>query len=59
MRRSWCCDFNGEQILAWERDGNSPVVPKPLTSGAKFEGRFDKRGFVCTGTGHRIAAAVI
>jgi hypothetical protein len=35
--------LSGEQILACERDGNAPAVPKPLTSGAKFEGRFDKR----------------
>jgi len=38
--------FSGEQILACERDGNSPLVPKPITSGARFEGRFDKRDFV-------------
>jgi transposase len=38
--------FSGEQIVACERDGNAPVVPKPLTSGAKFEGRFDKRDFI-------------
>ena len=38
--------FSGEQIVACEQDGNSPVVPKPLTSGAKFEGRFDKRDFI-------------
>jgi transposase len=38
--------FNGEQIQACELDGISPLVPKPLTSGAKAEGRFDKRDFV-------------
>jgi len=38
--------FNGEQIRQCELDGNSPLVPKPLTSGAKFEGRFDKRDFI-------------
>jgi transposase len=38
--------FSGEQIVACEQDGNAPVIPKPLTSGAKFEGRFDKRDFI-------------
>ena len=38
--------FNGEQIRACELDGNSPLVPKPLTSNAKSEGRFDKRDFI-------------
>jgi len=38
--------FNGEQIRQCELDGNTPMVPKPLTSGAKFEGRFDKRDFI-------------
>lgn len=38
--------FNGEQIRACELDGNSPLVPKPLTSSAKFEGRYDKRDFI-------------
>jgi transposase len=38
--------FNGEQIQACELDGISPLVPKPLTSGAKAEGRFDKRDFI-------------
>jgi transposase len=38
--------FNGEQIRACELDGISPLVPKPLTSSAKFEGRFDKRDFI-------------
>jgi len=38
--------FSGEQILACERDGNAPLVPKPMTSGAGAEGRFDKRDFV-------------
>ncbi len=32
--------FSGEQILACDQDGNSPLVPKPITS-AKAEGRFD------------------
>jgi transposase len=38
--------FNGEQILACERAGIVPGVPKPLTSGAKAEGRFGKQDFV-------------
>jgi len=39
-------DFNVEQIRRCEEAGSTPMVPKPLTSGAKFEGRFDKRDFV-------------
>lgn len=38
--------FRGPEILECERDGITPLVPKPLTSGAKAEGRFDKRDFV-------------
>jgi len=38
--------FSSEQIVRCELGGNSPLVPKPLTSGAKAEGRFDKRDFV-------------
>jgi transposase len=38
--------FNGEEILACERAGITPLVPKPLTSGAKAEGRFGKQDFV-------------
>jgi transposase len=38
--------FRGEEILACEREGITPLVPKPLTSGAKADGRFDKRDFV-------------
>jgi hypothetical protein len=38
--------FNGEQIRRCEQAGFTPMVPKPLTSGAKFEGRFDRRDFV-------------
>ena len=37
--------FDGEEILACELLGVTPYVPKPLTSGAKAEGRFDKRDF--------------
>ena len=38
--------FSGWEILACEEDGITPYVPKPLTSGAKFEGRFGKQDFV-------------
>ncbi len=38
--------FKGEDILACEQAGITPYVPKPLTSGAKAEGRFGKQDFV-------------
>ena len=38
-------DFDGEEILACEPVGVTPYVPKPLTSGAKAEGRFGKQDF--------------
>jgi len=38
--------FNGKEILQCERAGATPLVPKPLTSGSKAGGRFDKRDFV-------------
>ena len=38
--------FEGEEILACEQAGITPYVPKPLTSGAKAEGRFGKQDFV-------------
>ncbi len=38
--------FSGWEILACEEGGITPYVPKPLTSGAKFEGRFGKQDFV-------------
>ena len=38
--------FSGSQILECERAGVTPLVPKPITSGAKADGRFDKRDFV-------------
>jgi transposase len=38
--------FDGEEILACEQAGNTPPVPKPLTSGAKADGRFGKQDFV-------------
>lgn len=37
--------FKGEEILACEQAGIIPLVPKPLTSNSKADGRFDKRGF--------------
>lgn len=37
--------FSGEEILACEAIGVTPYVPKPLTSGAKAEGRFGKQDF--------------
>ncbi len=38
--------FSGEQILGCEQVGIATLVPKPLTSGSKADGRFDKRDFV-------------
>ena len=38
--------FKGEEILACETAGMTPLVPKPLTSGAKADGRFGKQDFV-------------
>ncbi len=38
--------FKGEEILACDRAGITPYVPKPLTSGAKAKGRFGKQDFV-------------
>lgn len=38
--------FSGEEILACESLGVTPYVPRPLTSGAKAEGRFGKQDFV-------------
>ena len=38
--------FNAPQIKGCDDAGIVPFVPKPLTSGAKFEGRFDKRDFI-------------
>ncbi len=37
--------FSGEEILACEAVGVTPSVPKPLTSGAKADGRFGKQDF--------------
>jgi transposase len=38
--------FEGYEILKCEQAGIATMVPKPLTSGSKFEGRFDKRDFI-------------
>ena len=38
--------FKGEQILKCEQAGIIPIVPKPLTSGSKAEGRFGKQDFI-------------
>jgi transposase len=38
--------FNGEEILACDRAGITVTLPKPMTSGAKAEGRFGKQDFV-------------
>jgi transposase len=38
--------FNGEEILACEEAGITVTLPKPMTSGAKAEGRFGKQDFV-------------
>lgn len=37
--------FSGAEILACEAIGVTPYVPKPLTSGAKADGRFGKQDF--------------
>lgn len=37
--------FKGEEILKCEQADIRPLVPKPLTSNARAEGRFDKRDF--------------
>ncbi|MFI5002612.1 MAG: transposase, partial [Reyranellales bacterium] len=38
--------FSGEEILACERAGITVTLPKPMTSGAKSDGRFGKQDFV-------------
>ena len=38
--------FKGEEILACQSAGMTPLVPKPLTSSSKAEGRFGKQDFV-------------
>ena len=38
--------FSGEEILRCREAGIIPLVPKPLTSNSRADGRFDKRDFV-------------
>ncbi|HET9245789.1 MAG TPA: IS1182 family transposase, partial [Xanthobacteraceae bacterium] len=38
--------FNGPEILDCDQAGMTPLLPKPLTSNSKADGRFDKRDFV-------------
>src|SRR5712672_490158 len=38
--------YSGEEILACEQAGICVTLPKPMTSGAKSEGRFGKQDFV-------------
>jgi hypothetical protein len=38
--------YAGEEILACEEAGITVYLPKPMTSPAKAEGRFDKQDFV-------------
>lgn len=38
--------FSGPEVLACEEARVTPICPKPLTSGAKAEGRFGKQDFV-------------
>jgi transposase len=38
--------FEGYDILECEQAGIETLVPKPLTSNSKFQGRFDKRDFI-------------
>ena len=38
--------FDGEEVLACQPLGVTPILPKPLTSGAKAMGRFGKPDFI-------------
>jgi len=38
--------FSGPEVLACEEAGIVAICPKPLTSGAKAEGRWGKQDFV-------------
>jgi transposase len=38
--------FHGEEIVACDQAGITVTLPKPMTSGAKSEGRFGKQDFV-------------
>jgi hypothetical protein len=41
-----CSYYKNDEILRYEREGIKTLVPKPLTSNSRAEGRFDKRDFV-------------
>jgi len=38
--------FSGKEVVACEAAGVTPIVPKPLTSGAEADGRFRKQDFI-------------
>ena len=38
--------FDGEEILKCDEVGIMPLVPKPITSNSRADGRFDKRDFI-------------
>ena len=38
--------FSGEEIVQCTQAGFTPLVPKPLTSNSRAEGRFDKNDFI-------------
>lgn len=42
--------FSGEEIMACDRAGITVTLPKPMTSGAKANGRFGKQDFVYIAT---------
>ncbi len=48
--------FNSPEILACHEAGITVTLPKPMTSGAKAEGRFGKQDFVYCPTRTPIAA---
>jgi len=37
--------YSGPQIRQCQLDGMTPLVPRTVTSGARVDGRFDKRDF--------------
>jgi len=43
--------FNSPEILACAQAGITVTLPKPMTSGAKSDGRFGKQDFVYLPTG--------
>ncbi len=47
--------YKGEEILACQTAGVTPVVPKPLTWGSAAEGRFGKRGLRLRGRRRHLA----